>query len=157
MWFSLRHHCNNSSSRTNNLAQPFANSKRMSTICQSSWPQTWTLTRIRSVSVSHAHKHTHITKNCTFLTTHINWDFTDPAAGFQLASHNYVPCLPLHPLPLLSLMLTLSHTHSTTAGGGSSWECMKEWETNGGPGMRKSMANWLSEGSSVGDIQWEWR
>lgn len=76
--------------------------KRMSTICQSSWPQTWTLTQIRSVSTSHAHKHTHITKNCTFLTTHINWDFTDPAAGFQLASHSYVPCLPLHPLPLLS-------------------------------------------------------
>lgn len=66
--------------------------------------------------------HTNITKNCTFLTTPINWDFTDQAAGFQLASHNYVPCLPLHPLPLLSLMLTLSHTQSMTLVKG--W---REW------------------------------
>lgn len=58
-----------------------------------------------------------ITKNGKFLTTPIHWDFTDQTAGFQLANHNYVPRLPLHPLPLLSLMLTLflSHTQSTAA------------------------------------------
>ena len=50
--------------------------------------------------------HQNGTRNCTFLTTPRNWDFTDQADGFQLASHNYVLCLPLHPLPLLSLMLT---------------------------------------------------
>lgn len=48
---------------------------------------------------------------------------TDQTAGFQLASHKYVPRLPLHPLPLLSLMLTLflSHTPSVAAveAGGS--------------------------------------
>lgn len=64
------------------------------------------------------HKH-NITKNCTFLTTPINWDLTDQAADFQLASHNYAPCLPLHPLPLLSLLLTLTHTHSMAVVGGA--------------------------------------
>lgn len=64
------------------------------------------------------HKH-NITKNCTFLTTPINWDLTDQAADFQLASHNYAPCLPLHPPPLLSLLPTLTHTHSMAVVGGA--------------------------------------
>lgn len=62
--------------------------------------------------------YTHITKTCRFLTTPICWDFTDQTAGFQLASHNYAPRLPFHPLPLLSLLLTLLPSSSPTPTDG---------------------------------------
>lgn len=64
--------------------------------------------------IYYTHTHPHKAQASKFLTTPIRWDFTDQTAGFQLASHNYVPRLPLHPLPLLSLLLTLflSHTQS---------------------------------------------
>lgn len=58
--------------------------------------------------------YTHIIKNCKFLTTPLRLNITDQTAGFQLASHNYVPRLPLHPLPLLSLLLTLFPFSSPT-------------------------------------------
>lgn len=77
-------------------------------------PSLFMATDMESDTNVHRLYFTTTTKYCKFLTTPICWDFTDQTAGFQLASHNYVPRLPLHPLPLLSLMLTLFPSSSPT-------------------------------------------
>lgn len=104
---------------------------------------------------------TNTTKNCKFLTTPIRWDFTDQTAGFQLASHNYVPRLPLHPLPPLSPhalplpLFTLSRTEYGCSFKG--WrERLRETNEEREGKKNQWQISWERERERENE-KWEWR